>query len=140
MGKEKEAETKLIKALRSKAAYAVHMDCTVDGFPDIFMVSNGTVSLIEMKEGNPSRKLRKAFEKTQPVFYLNSKMPRTFVCLFDGAEYYLYYANSVYDAMCASEDADFLDLDFITSGMSSNIAEEICDCSERACGQSDFYN
>jgi hypothetical protein len=129
MGREKEAETRLIKALRDKGAYAVHMDCTIDGFPDIFVSHNGNISLVEMKEGPMKRKLSKAFEKSQPVFYMLCDYQDTYVCLFDGERFHLFYASSVVEAMGMDSEAQFNDLELshVCIGSSVDIARSICD-------------
>jgi hypothetical protein len=129
MGLEKSGESQLLSVIRSYGFKAWHMDCTVDGFPDILAMGNGRAFTVEVKYGEMSKPLVKAFEPTQPVWHhgVNSAgFHNTFQVLYDGhKKFHLFCERRLYEHILATSFHTFKDLFEITSGNSHDIVNGI---------------
>lgn len=93
-GLEREAEQEIIEALRNRDLYAVHMNTTIDGFPDI-LVAGERIVLIEMKFDRSSGKvkLKDIMQSSQPVFartMFTVGYDDMYLCAYNGESYTLY--------------------------------------------------
>jgi len=114
VGIEKKAELKLIKAIRSIGFVAWHMDCSVDGFPDILALGNCASFVAEVKQGKVNMKLSSAFEPSQPVWSMLSEQAgydNIFQVIFDGSLFYLYSIPNLWKEVIT--DKRFCDFDHI---------------------------
>jgi hypothetical protein len=59
-------EEYIIQAIRKGGGYVKHIDCTVDGFPDLFVVMWGMVIQVEIKYGSMDDLIKNRMEITQP--------------------------------------------------------------------------
>lgn len=127
MGIEKEAERVLIAEINKSGYYAAHVDCTIDGFPDIVMFGRFGSRLIEMKYGPVSTSLGKAFEPTQPVHQKrleNAGYYEFYTCLWDGRMYRLYDFKGLLKMLISAKEAiRFKDFAPIASGGPERIIE-----------------
>jgi len=91
---EKDGERALISALEKLGFYVKHIDCNIDGFPDLIVIGE-SVALVEMKyiEAGSNPKVREFMEPSQPVF-LNSLSRagfcESFLCIYDGKMFSVY--------------------------------------------------
>jgi len=93
-GLEREAEQEILDALRKLDLYAVHMNTTIDGFPDILVAGNRII-LVEMKfdRSGGRVKLKDIMQASQPVFaraMLSAGFDDIYLCAYNGESYTLY--------------------------------------------------
>jgi len=125
---ERHGELELIRALARIGLYAAHIDCTIDGFPDL-IVFGKRILLIEMKACKASEKISRAMESSQSVFINTigaSGFRDTILCVYDAGLYTMYstsfilresmedmkiedmglYTNCEYPAICKGQSSD----------------------------------
>ena len=127
MGVEKSAEIRLIAAIRGLNMVAWHMDCSVDGFPDILALGNKVSFVVEVKQGPVSTKLSSAFETSQPVWaYHASKVEyeNVFQVLYHEGMFCLYKIDNLWKRVENGER--FCDIEpLLVSVKAAVIAKEI---------------
>ena len=127
MGKEKTVERKLIDSCHSIGMMAWHMDCSVDGFPDILAFGKDVSFVAEVKQGPVSTKLFQAFEESQPVWMMKVNSvgyKHVFQILYDCGTYFLYQIDDLWARVLNGDR--FQDCEpLITSTKASIIAREM---------------
>lgn len=116
--KEKPGEKKIIHVLDCIGFEAKHIDCNIDGFPDIIALGRDVAILIEMKGGPLDTLLIDAFEPTQPVWQmrvLRRGFRHTFQVLYDGDEYHVFQDKMLHKKIL-TPGVRFSDLHIIASG------------------------
>ena len=127
MGIEKTAEIRLITAIRGLNMVAWHMDCSVDGFPDILALGNKVSFVVEVKQGPASMKLGSAFETSQPVWAYHAakvEYDNVFQVLYHDGEFTLYKIDNLWKRV--EKDERFCDIEpLLISTKAALIAKEI---------------
>jgi len=94
---ERHGELGLIRALAKTGLHAAHIDCTIDGFPDL-IVFGKRILLIEMKACKASEKISMVMESSQSVF-INmigaSGFRDTILCVYDAGLYTMYSTSFI---------------------------------------------
>ena len=105
-GKEKPAEKKLLKALRDEGFWAEHIDCGVDGFPDILAAKDDIAIFIEVKDGDRGKKLKSILEPTQPIQFRALQAAGNTVALAccHGKEWVVYSTELVLEGILRDPD------------------------------------
>lgn len=88
---EKCGERMIQNELEKLGMYVRHIDCNIDGFPDLVVIGPEVV-LVEMKYMEGDRKISSVFESSQPVFYHDVQETgffRILLCLYDGDLFYV---------------------------------------------------
>jgi len=107
---EKDGESLIIGALRKQGLWAMHVDCNIDGFPDIMAVGQQVV-LVEMKYARGNPRLQELMQPTQPVFMRSVEQAGyddCLLCVYDGETFDLYDTHGIITAQLA--DARVQDL------------------------------
>jgi len=94
---ERDAERALVKAFNDAGLMALHMNTTIDGFPDI-LVAGRKIALVEMKYESGNPRITSIMETSQPAFMERlhaSGFHNAYLCVYDGECYWLYDTSGI---------------------------------------------
>ena len=126
---EKSGESKLLEVIRAHGFKAWHMDCTVDGMPDILALGKWDSFTIEVKYGPLSKPLVEAFEPSQPIWHYGvnkAGYENTFQVLYDDHKnFHLYRLANLYNDVISKPAVLFRDLRPLASGSAEEVVSAI---------------
>lgn len=124
---EKDCEKSLLAALRLQGFYAAHIDCGVDGFPDIFAARNDHALLLEVKLAPSGERAWDMFEPSQPVFahsLAKAGFTQVYLCRFSqkAGQWFVHEMSTALGSMLNGPDIQCGDIHVLESGDVSRVA------------------